>query len=106
MKSIIQTRDECWECHTTIGLHRHEVFYGTANRCKSLQDGLTVKLCGYHHNLSQEGVHFNKELDLKLKRLGQIVWEEYYKKSTDDFINRYGKNYLIGGDYGKENSDE
>lgn len=93
-KSIIQTNNECWVCKTTTNLHRHEVFYGSANRKKSIEDGLTVKLCGKHHNLSSEGVHFNKELDLKLKRLGQIVYEEYYHKTDEDFIKRYGKNYI------------
>lgn len=94
MKSIIQSNNECYVCHAKHCLHRHEVFYGTSNRKKSLADGLTIKLCGKHHNLSSEGVHFNKDLDLKLKRLGQIVWEEYYQKSTDEFIKRYGRNYL------------
>ena len=94
MKSIVQTKNECYKCHKTYGLHRHEIFYGTANRKKSIEDGLTVKLCGIHHNLSNEGVHFDNEFDLQLKRLGQIIWEEYYHKTTDDFIVRYGKNYL------------
>ena len=94
MKSIIQTNDVCWVCHTTLGLHRHEVFFGTANRKKSIEDGMTVMLCGKHHNLSTEGVHFNKRLDDHLKKLGQIIWEEYYHKSTEDFIERYGRNYV------------
>lgn len=92
--SIVQSKNECYVCKTTIGLHRHEIFYGTANRKKSIEDGMTVKLCGKHHNLSTEGVHFNKQLDNHLKKLGQIVWEEYYQKTTEDFIKRYGHNYL------------
>ena len=94
MKSIVQSKNECYKCHTTIGLHRHEIFYGTANRKKSIADGMTVKLCGDHHNLSNEGVHFDKEFDLQLKRLGQIIWEEYYHKTKEDFIERYGKSYV------------
>lgn len=92
--SIIQFNKECYVCHKKTGLHRHEVFYGSANRKKSLEDGCTVYLCGYHHNLSSEGVHQNHDLDLKLKRLGEICWLEYYKKDVGDFIARYGKNYL------------
>lgn len=94
MKSLIQSKNECYVCHTTLGLHRHEIFYGTANRKKSIEDGMTVKLCGVHHNLSNAGVHFDKELDLKLKRLGQIIWEEYYHKNKEQFIERYGKSYV------------
>lgn len=94
MKNIIQTNKECYVCHTKNGLHHHEIFYGTANRRKSIEDGMQVWLCGKHHNLSNEGVHFDNELDLRLKRLGQIVWEEYYKKTKEDFIERYGKSYV------------
>lgn len=94
MESIIQSNKECYVCKTTLNLHRHEVFYGKANRKKSIEDGCTVYLCGKHHNLSIEGVHFNKTLDTKLKRLGEICWLEYYKKEIPDFIQRYGKNYI------------
>ena len=92
--SIIQFNKECYVCKTTRNLHLHHIFEGTANRKKSDKDGCTVYLCGYHHNLSSEGVHQNHDLDLKLKRLGEICWLEYYKKDISDFIARYGKNYL------------
>lgn len=92
-KSILQTKKECWYCHTTIGLHEHHVLFGSANRKKAEQDGLKVYLCGRHHNLSCEGVHCgNKELDLKLKKLAQT---EYLKTHTfSEWMNRYHKNYL------------
>lgn len=92
--SIVQANKECWVCKTTLGLHRHEVFFGTANRKKSIQDGCTVYLCGKHHNLSSEGVHMNRDLDLRLKRVAEICWLEYYKKEIPDFINRYGQSYF------------
>ena len=94
--SIVQFNKECYVCKTKQNLHRHEIFYGTANRKKSIEDGCTVYLCGKHHNLSKDGVHFDIELDTKLKRLGEICWLEYYGKEIDDFIARYGKNYLEG----------
>lgn len=98
MDSIIQTKKECFVCHTTLGLHRHHVMFGVANRKKAEQDGCWCYLCGYHHNLSNHGVHFDKKLDLKLKQITQKRWCEYYGKSTDDFIGRFGRSY-----YEKEN---
>ena len=46
------------------------------------------------HNMSDYGVHFNKELDLKLKRIAQKRWQEYYHKTKEDFIKKYGKSYI------------
>ena len=75
-------------------LHRHEVFFGTANRQKSIKDGLVVFLAPEMHNMSNRGVHFNREFDLFLKRIGQQAWMDYYGKTTEDFIQEYGRNYL------------
>ena len=91
--SIIQRQKECLVCFTTLNIHTHEVFYGK-NRKKSIEDGCCVYLCGKHHNQSNEGVHFNHELDMKLKREMQIAWMMYYDKTINDFIKRYGRNYL------------
>ena len=74
-------------------LHRHEVF-GAANRQKSIKDGLVVFLTPEMHNMSDKGVHFNRDFDLFLKRIGQQAWMDYYDKTTEDFIKEYGKNYL------------
>lgn len=64
------------------------------NRQKSIEDGCCIYLCGTHHNMSNKGIHFNHELDLKVKREMEKRWLEYYQKTIDDFIKRYGKNYL------------
>ena len=74
--------------------HRHEVFFGTANRWKSIRDGLVVFLTPEMHNASNKGVHFNREFDLYLKRIGQQTWMDYYGKTVNDFIREYGKNYI------------
>lgn len=74
--------------------HRHEVFFGNPNRQKSIKDGLVVFLSPEMHNMSNKGVHFNREFDLYLKRIGQRAWMDHYKKTTEDFIREYGKNYL------------
>ena len=64
------------------------------NRKKSIEDGCCVYLCGKHHNLGNEGVHYNKELDMKLKQTMEKKWCEYYNKTPDEFRKRFGKNYL------------
>ena len=68
-------------------------FFGK-NRQKSIDDGCCVYLCGKHHNQSNAGVHFNHELDTRLKQAMQKQWMIHYNKKIDDFIKRYGKNYL------------
>ena len=93
MESVIQQEKECWVCKNTIGLHSHHILYGTASRRMSELYGLKVWLCGKHHNMSNEGVHFNKELDLQLKRLAQEYYEANYGCRLD-FIDTFGRNYL------------
>lgn len=68
-------------------------FFGR-NRQKSIEDGCCVYLCGKHHNQSNDGVHFNHELDMKLKKEMEVAWLMYYNKTIEDFIKRYGRNYL------------
>jgi len=99
MKSIIQTNKKCYFCGTDYNLHSHHVFYGTANRKISEKYGLKVWLCGRHHNLSREGVHFYREKDLELKQEIQKIAMEHYNWSESDFIKIFGRNY-IGVDYG------
>lgn len=92
MKSIIQENKECWVCGTTQDIHEHHILYGTANRRLSEKYGLKVWLCGKHHNLSNEGVHFNKELDRSLKVLAQKRFEEEYP--NESFLRIFGRNYI------------
>lgn len=94
MKSILQNKKECYITKSTHNLHKHHIFGGTANRKLSEQDGLWLWLRSDWHNLSDYGVHFNKQLDLKLKKMAQKKWQEYYNKTKEDFIKEYGKNYL------------
>lgn len=91
--SILQNEmTKCYVCGTTNNLHIHEVFYGTANRQKSIKYGCCVSLCANHHNLSNEGVHFNKALDLEIKKKMQKRFNEVYPDL--DFLKIFGKNYL------------
>lgn len=92
--SIIQDFNDkkCFVCGTTQNIHIHEVFFGTANRKLSIKYGLCVCLCARHHNMSNEGVHFNKQLDNELKKKGQEAFEKTYPE--DNFIKVFGRNYL------------
>ena len=92
MNSQLQIDKECYVCRTTRNLHRHHIFAGNANRQLSERFGYWVYLCAYHHNASLWGVHFNKDLDLALKRTAQRVWEKTC--SREEFIRTFGKSYL------------
>jgi hypothetical protein len=75
-------------------LHRHEVFYGSSNRQNSIKYGLVVFLPPELHNMSDKGVHFDKDFDSWLKRRGQAAAMSYYGWDTEQFIQVFGKNYL------------
>ena len=91
MKSILQNEKECYVCKTTKGLHLHHGFFGP-NRKISDKYGLVVWLCGKHHNLSNEGVHFNPELDRAIKQELQRKFEETHTR--EQFMAIIGRNYL------------
>lgn len=81
MKSIIQKEKECYICKNTF-VEEHHIFYGTANRKLSEKYGLKVWLCPYHHRGTVNGVHFNKELDGKLRKVAE---EKFVEKYPYDF---------------------
>jgi hypothetical protein len=85
-------KKECYITKATEGLHKHHIF-GGANRKLSELYGLYVYLIPRLHNMSNEGVHFNREFDLKLKREGQMKFESLYG-NREDFRRIFGKNYL------------
>lgn len=90
MNSIVSKSKCCWVCGSPY-VHLHHIFFG-ANRKNSDKNGLTVYLCPEHHNMSNEGVHFNKDLDLKLKHTAQRAYEKTHTR--DEFMKLIGKNYL------------
>lgn len=89
-KSIISNERRCLVCGRTEPLHLHHVYMG-GNRRNADRFGCWVYLCARHHT-STDGVHFNRELDLKLKRMCQRKFEELY--SHEKFMEVFGKNYL------------
>ena len=95
-KSIINNEKECFVCRTKANpsdIHKHHIFYGTANREISEKQGCWVYLCSYHHNMSNEGVHFNWCFDIMLKKYCQYVWEQE-KGTRDEFRKLFGKSYI------------
>ena len=78
------------------GTVRHEIFFGTSNRKKSIKYGLVVFIKPEDHNMSEDGVHNRKghEFDMYLKKLGQERAMDEYKWTTDEFIDIFGKSYL------------
>lgn len=91
-KSILQKEKRCMVCGATSGLHLHHVYSGMANRKISDRHGFVVWLCGKHHNLSNDGVHFNRELDMMIKKAFQREYEKTH--SREEFMALIGRNYL------------
>lgn len=92
-KSLMCNNRICFICGTTFNLHKHHIF-GGSNRSKSEKDGCWCYLCAPHHNMSNCGVHFNRESDLKLKRICETAWIKQKGKTEEDFIREYGRSYL------------
>ena len=91
MKSIISNEKQCLICGSTYNLHRHHIFYGSANRKLSEEYGCWCYLCARHHNMSNDGVHFNSTFDRKLKEFAQKRFEAVYPELS--FLEIFGKNY-------------
>lgn len=93
MKSIIEGNGKyCFICQAAGYIEEHHIFHGTANRRLSEKHGLKVNLCYLHHRDSVLGVHFNQQLDIQLKEIGQLAYERQH--SRDEFIREFGRNYL------------
>lgn len=95
MRSVIQNEKVCYVCGRYEPLHEHHIYYGysSKNRQHSEELGLKVWLCPWHHNMSDEGVHFNKSLDTRLK----VVAQTYYEQNIgthEEFIGLFGRNYI------------
>ena len=92
--TILQAKKECYVCKTDYNLHNHHIFAGNTNKKHSEKYGLKIWLCPRHHNMSNEGIHFNREFELEVKKMAQEKAMEHYEWSIDDFRKIFGKNYL------------
>lgn len=90
-KSILSNERWCQVCGNPYTLHCHHIFYGP-NRKNSDEWGCWVYLCERHHTQAPDGVHFNRKLDVKFKKMAQQAFEEKY--GHDKFMEVFGKNWL------------
>lgn len=94
-RSIIDGSNYCYICSRykmryVLASDTHHIF-GAANRNKSDEDGLTVRLCRRCHSQ----VHDTSNIFYhELHRIGEQAWLDHYHKTIQDFILRYGKNYI------------
>lgn len=94
---------KCLICGSYRNIEIHHIFDGN-NKEDSAKYGLIVPLCRYHHTDSSIAVH-NKngsKLDLELKKLGQKAFE--WKYTREEFIERFGENYLCEETFTKDQS--
>ena len=84
----------CAICGKEHGLHRHHVFFGTANRQLSEEDGMVVYLCPDCHEHGARAVHRNRETDVALKQAAERVWMADRDADEDAFRERYGRSWL------------
>ena len=90
--SILQRDKVCYISGTERNLHLHHIYFGTGLRKISDENGFWCYLTLEYHNGSNKGVHFNRELDLYLKRECQKKFEETHTR--EEFMKLIGKNYL------------
>ena len=90
-KSIISNERECVICRSEYNLHKHHI-YGGSRRKNSEKYGCWIYLCAYHHNMSDHGIHFNSNLELKAKAICQHKFEA--KHSHEEFMAVFGRDYL------------
>ena len=90
MKSIIVDEEEkiCYLCGA-YGNERHHCLHGSM-RANAEKDGLVVMLCRTCH----ANLHDHRINDLYLQQLGEKYWLDYTGNTIQDFISRYGKNFL------------
>lgn len=96
LKSIIQNdKSYCYIHRNYLGVdvnasQEHHCLHGFGRRKVADADGLTVYLCEKCHRLLHDkGFH-----DKDMEQLAEKTWLEHYNKSIEDFIQRYGRNYL------------
>lgn len=86
-----------YKTYRFYGSERHEVFFGVRNRKKSIEDGLVIFLTPEMHRTGKYAVHKNPKYwreVIKIQEIAEAAWCEYYGKTKEDFLERYGRNYL------------
>jgi hypothetical protein len=92
MKSILQSDKVCYICGRTVGLERHHIFGGVANRKISEKYGLWVWLCGTTCHRGIDGAQYDREKNLYLKMDAQAAFERTHTHA--EWMKLICKNYL------------
>lgn len=98
--TVLQDGQYCYLCKVFYGLYRygedlepHHCLNGIGKRSTCDELGLWVWLCPEHHRTGVDAVHRDIELRQKLKQIAQAYFERNIG-SRQDFIDKFGKNYL------------
>lgn len=81
--------EHCIICRTKKD-NLHEVFFGTANRSKSMLWGCVIPLCFTHHTEMHKNIEWQKYWHIEAEK--KFLY--YYNMTKDDFRKIFGKNYL------------
>lgn len=92
--SILQQDDACYLCgRRDKKLDRHEIFPGPyRDKCK--EDGLWILLCNQPCHEGKDGAQYNRGIRERLSAEAQEKAMEVYGWTTEQFIARYGKNWI------------
>lgn len=96
MKSIIQSKNECFICKTnydavtTNDLTEYLIFNEYPKQ--SNKYGLKIKLCTRHNDFNKYQEKFKNALEVSLKQLAQNKFEE--TRNRKEFIKKFNKSYL------------
>ena len=91
MRSAMQEEQRCYLCGAVVGLERHHVFAGVANRGISERFGLWVWLCHNCHT-GKNGAQYDKAKNLRLKHDAQEAFERFHTRA--EWMALIRKNYL------------
>lgn len=95
---IMNDNPPYWRNYRFNGSERHEIYEGrTGNRKKSIKDGLVIFTTPELHRTGKLSIHLSpKEWEEKthMKEIAEKRWLKYYHKDIEDFIKKYGRNYL------------
>lgn len=95
-----KTQETITQCHLCMQqgdysikhTEEHHVMYGSGQRAISEREGLTVRLCVYHHRTGPAAVHNSEETRQKLCAEIQAKYEQTH--SRKEYKEKFKKNYL------------
>lgn len=93
-ESLFDTKDGvCFLTGKACTTARHEIFNGS-NRANSKEDGLWINVSPEVHELLHKDKSIGSEWN-RLQQRAELLWlNADFDRSINDFITRYGKNYL------------